>query len=335
LLESRLAGDLGDGERQRRSLADSIGCYAGAGGRRHAAALAWDLLDSHIRNAPEPAPALKALLAADPALGAGGADALIAACAATEDFRFGRYTAAEVEFDRAGQQLMRVGLVRQSILALATSGLALSNLNLLDRTVQQAERVLALARPTGWPYCVGMGLRLLGVTEFQLGRQEAAKSALLDALGWLAPVRRTSAYVLAALRLAVVRRELGELDEALATLEDARQAALDGGISRLMSEVLSVMARILSELGRSDEALTLAEEALATAQTTSQAQHVNALEALVEIHLQAKLPPPATMAAPNAAQAAPARQCCPRLGAGRRSGQGARLRAACQGGTGA
>ena len=300
LLDSRLAGDLGDGERQLRSLAASIGCYAGAG-RRHAAALAWALFDSHTRNAPEPAPALDALLASDPSLGAGGADALIAACAATEDFRFGRYTAAEAEFHLAGQQLTRVGLVRQAILALVTSGLALSNLNLLDRAVQQAERGLALARPTGWPYCVGMGLRLLGVTEFLLGRQGAAKSVLLDALGWLAPLRRTSAYVLAALRLAAVRRDLGELGEALATLEDARQAALDGGNSRLMSEVLAVMARILSELGRSGEALTLAEEALATAQATSHAQHVNALDALVEIHLRAALPPPATMAAPNAA----------------------------------
>jgi signal transduction histidine kinase len=300
LLDSRLAGDLGDGERQRRSLAACADCYAGSS-RRHAVALAWGLLDSHTRNAPEPTPALDALLAGDPSLGSGGADALIAACAATEDFRFGRYIAAEAEFGHAGQELMRVGLVRQAILALVTSGLALSNLNLLDRAVLQAERVLVLARPSGWPYCIGMGLRLLGVTEFLLGRQETAKSALLDALGWLAPLRRTSAYVLTALRLAAVRRDLGEVAEALATLEDARQAALDGGNSRLMSEVLAVMARTLSELGRSSEALTLAEEALATAQAISHAQHVNALEALIEIHLHATLPPPPEMATPNAA----------------------------------
>jgi signal transduction histidine kinase len=305
LLDSRLAADLGDGERQRNSLAAAVRYYQGMGKDgdcRRAAALAWALLDSHTRNMPEPALELGALLASDPRLRAGGVDALLAACTATEAFRVGRYGDAEAAYDQAAEQLLRAGLVRQAIYSLFSAGLANANLNLLDRAVLQAERVLALAQPIGWPYCIGIGLRLLGVTEALLGRQEAAKTALLDALAWMAPLRRTSVYVLTALRLAAICRDLGQFDAALATLEDARSAALDGGLDRLMSEILAVMARTLSELGRADEALTLGEEALAIAQTGSHAQRFNTLEALVEIHLHApSLPPPPGIAAPNAA----------------------------------
>jgi signal transduction histidine kinase len=304
LLESRLAGDLGDGERQRRRLAAAVEHYATLGPDgvwRQAAALAWALLDSHMRNAPEPSPALDALLSADPSCGLGGADALIAACVATEAFRFGRYATAEEEYERAAAQLLKLGLVRQALYSLTTAGLASANLNLLDRAVLQAERVLVLAQPTGWPYSIGMGLRLLGAAEALLGRRETAKTALLDALAWLAPVRRTAVYVLTALRLAATCRSLGQFDEALAALENAREAALSGELTRLMSEILGIMARTLSDLGRSDEALALAQEALETARNFSHAQHGNALEALVEIHLQAALPAPPGMTAPNAA----------------------------------
>lgn len=302
LLDSRLAYDLGDVERQIDALQRAATLYARAGdGRRQAAALAWAQLDVQLRTGLEATPALDALLAADPALGRGGADALIAAAKAGEEFRLGQYGSAESAFGQAADRLMQVGLVRQAIVALGTAGLALSNLNLVDRAVLQAERVLALARQTGWPFLIGSALRLLGSVDAVLERHEASKAALLEALDRLAPLRRTSVYALSALRLAAVCRDLGQFDEALAALEQARIAALEGRHSRLMPEILTVMARTLSELDRADEALTMAQEALETGQKISHASHVNALEALIEIHLHANLPPPPGMTAPNAA----------------------------------
>ena len=166
---------------------------------------------------------------------------------------------------------------------------------------------------------IGTGLRVLGITDAVLGRHEAAKAALLEALDWLAPLRRSSVYMVTAFRLAGACRDLGQFDEALATLEQARAAALEAGHVRLMPDILAGMARTLSELGRAGEALILAEEALDRGRTIAHAAHANALEALIEVHLRAKLPPPPGMVAanPGVALSRPAsrrRRRGPRLG---------------------
>ena len=117
-------------------------------GRRHAAALAWAYFDSQLQGVPDRA-ALDTLLLTDARLGTGDVDALITLATATEEFRFGRYATAEAKFGQASDLLLRVGLVRHAIYALATAAIALSNLNQVDRAVLLAERILELARPTG------------------------------------------------------------------------------------------------------------------------------------------------------------------------------------------
>lgn len=203
---------------------------------------------------------------------------------------------------RAYEAALATGQVRRAINVATNIGNGFTRLNAHHAALEWMERGLNLARPTGWPMCIGVGLMQTAETLRQLGQCQSALELLQEALSALAPLAGSRAYAVALAYQGDLALDAGDHAGALASFTrlEVRGEAL--GQADFQIEARRGQAHALSHLDRAQEALDVAGAALALALEHGDAYNqIVALKVLAEIHACHQLPAPAQMAAPNAA----------------------------------
>ena len=213
------------------------------------------------------------------------------------------------DFGRAVRVLMHAfdaacatGQVRRAINIATNIGNGFTSLNAHDAALEWMQRGLDLARPTGWPMSIGLGLMQTAETLRHLGQRQAALELLNEALATLASLSGSRAYAIAleyqgdlALDGADYQRALDSFARLEERGEALHQADFQSGARR-------GQAHALSHLNRPHEALAKAAASLALAREHGDAYNqIAALRVLAEIHARHVLPDPDPMSAPNAA----------------------------------
>ncbi|MDO8701403.1 MAG: ATP-binding protein [Undibacterium sp.] len=234
---------------------------------------------------------------------------VIAAC----HFDFLAYTSAlSSDFGHAATYGMQTyelalqsGQIRRAINAAVNVGDAFNSLNDHQAALQWMQVGHDLARQTGWPISIGSCLIYMAETLRRLGRLDAAKELLEDAIPLLFSVVGARLHMVALRYLGDLSLDRGEYNAALNCFRELQEQAdkknqFDFRIGSRRGE-----AHALSLLGKPQEALAVAQEAFSLA--TESADHyrkIDVLRVLAAIHLRHQLPAPTLQAkAKNAASA--------------------------------
>ena len=213
------------------------------------------------------------------------------------------------DFGRAIRLLMgsfeaarATGQVRRSINLATNIGNGFTSLNAHHAALEWMQRGLDLARPTGWPMSVGLGLMQTAETLRQLGQREAAAELLHEALVTMAPLAGSRAYAIALEYQGDLALDCGDYAAALDSFArlEVRGKAL--GQADCQIGARRGQAHALSHLNLPQEALAMADAALALAYEHGDAYNqIAALKVLADIHARHVLPEPSLMIAANAA----------------------------------
>ena len=194
------------------------------------------------------------------------------------------------------------GQLRRAINIATNIGNGFTSLNAHHAALEWMQRGLELARPTGWPMSIALGLMQTAETLRQLGQRDAAFELLREALATLAPLSGSRAYAVALEYQGDLALDSGDYARALdsfALLEERgvalHQADFQSGAQR-------GQAHALSQLGRPAEALAKAASAVTLARAQGDAyHHVAALKVLAQIHARHTLPIESELVEPTAA----------------------------------
>ncbi|MYN02720.1 diguanylate cyclase [Pseudoduganella sp. DS3] len=189
------------------------------------------------------------------------------------------------EFGRAISHLMAAfeaarisGQLRRAIILATNIGNAFTRLNAHDAALEWMQRGLELARPTGWPMCIGLCQMQAAETMRHLGQRQAAKGLLRDALQVLAPLSGSRAFVMAL-------EYQGDHAAALASFRELEQRGHALAQSDFHSCARRGQAHALAGLGKLPEAQAAAESALALARELNDPLgQMAALRVLADIH---------------------------------------------------
>jgi diguanylate cyclase (GGDEF)-like protein len=220
----------------------------------------------------------------------------------TSAFQAGDFARAVSLLIRAYEAALATGQMRRAISLATNIGNGFTSLNAHHTALEWMQRGLDLARPTGWPMSVGLGLMQTAETLRQLGQREAALELLREALSTLAPLSGSRAYAIALEYQGDLALDGGDHARALesfARLEERGEALRQADFQ---SSARRGQAQALSQLNRPQEALHKAEAALALALEHGDVYNqIAALKVLAQIHTLHGLPAPKKMVAPNAA----------------------------------
>ncbi|NML62711.1 sensor domain-containing diguanylate cyclase [Massilia sp. RP-1-19] len=203
---------------------------------------------------------------------------------------------------RSYQAAMETGQLRRATSIATNIGNAFTGLNAHHAALEWMQRGLDLARPTGWPMCIGLGLMQSAETLRQLGQRDAAAKLLSEALAAFAPLPNSRAYAITLEYQGDLALDAGDNERALESfrLLEARGDAL--GQADFRSGARRGQAHALSHLNRPQEALAVAQAALALAREYGDASNqISALRVLAAIHTRHSLPAPEAAAAPSPA----------------------------------
>jgi diguanylate cyclase (GGDEF)-like protein len=190
------------------------------------------------------------------------------------------------------------GQVRRAINLATNIGNTFTSLNAHHAALEWMQRGLDLARPTGWPFSIGLGLMQTAETLRQLGQRDAARELLDEALATMAPLAESRAYAVALEYSGHVALDSGDHADALVTFERLEQRGAALKQADFESGALRGQAHALSHLARPHEALLRANAALALAREHSDTSaEIAVLRELADIHTRHDLPPPAAMQA--------------------------------------
>ena len=190
------------------------------------------------------------------------------------------------------------GQVRRAINLATNIGNTFTSLNAHHAALDWMQRGLDLARPTGWPFSIGLGLMQTAETLRQLGQRDAALALLVEALATMAPLAESRAYAVALEYLGDVALDGGDHAGALANFERLEQRGAALGQTDFQTAALRGQAHALSYLGRPHDAVARVNAALALAREHSDTSaEIAALRTLADIHARHALPPPASMQA--------------------------------------
>ena len=190
------------------------------------------------------------------------------------------------------------GQVRRAVNLATNIGNTFTSLNAHHAALEWMQRGLDMARPTGWPFSIGLGLMQTAETLRQLGQRDAARELLVEALATMAPLADSRAYAVALEYLGDVDLDGADYAGALAHFErlEVRGAAL--GQADFESGALRGQAHALSHLERAPEALARADAALKLAREHGETSgEIAALKVLADIHTRHRLPAPSPMQA--------------------------------------
>ena len=199
---------------------------------------------------------------------------------------------------RSFEASMITGQVRRSVNLATNIGNGFTMLGAHHAALEWMQRGLDLARPTGWPLCVGLGLMQTAETLRQLGQRPAARELLHQALATMAPLAGSRAYAVALEYQGDLALDGADYDAALDSFAclEVRGEAL--GQVDFQSSARRGQAHALSHLNRPREALAMAESALALARERGDAySQIAALEVLADLHTRHRLLEPAENAA--------------------------------------
>jgi diguanylate cyclase (GGDEF)-like protein len=203
---------------------------------------------------------------------------------------------------RSFEAAMATGQVRRSVNLATNIGNGFTMLNAHHAALEWMQRGLDLARPTGWPLSVGLGLMQTAETLRQLGQRPAAREQLHEALATMAPLAGSRAYAVALEYLGDLALDGGDYPAALDSFArlEVRGEAL--GQVDFQSSARRGQAHALSQLNRPREALAMADSALALARERGDAySQIAALQVLADLHARHRLPEPRPLIAANAA----------------------------------
>jgi diguanylate cyclase (GGDEF)-like protein len=196
------------------------------------------------------------------------------------------------EFGRAISHLIAAfeaalvsGQVRRAVVLATNIGNAFTRLNAHDAALEWMQRGLELARPTGWPMCIGLTQVQSAETLRHLGQRPAAKALLRDALQILAPLSGSRAFVMALEYQGDLSLDLGDHEAALASFRELEQRGHALAQSDFHSCARRGQAHALAGLGRMAEAQSAAMSALALARELNDPlSQIAALRVLADIH---------------------------------------------------
>lgn len=210
--------------------------------------------------------------------------------------------AAAEAFLRAADIARHWGLRRHALICTVNAGTALQGLGDFDRAAACYDQAALEARAAGWPAVIGACETRLGALLKEIGRLDDALQMLSDALASLAPVppgiNKANACAELAQTLLALQRGLeavGPMSEAIAMYRAMRS-------TDNLSVNLLGLARALSAAGQVEAALAALEEAQALiAEHDFSALVMGVHEVLAEMHRRHDLPAPEGLCLPNAA----------------------------------
>ncbi len=196
------------------------------------------------------------------------------------------------EFGRAISHLIAAfeaalvsGQVRRAVILATNIGNAFTRLNAHDAALEWMQRGLELARPTGWPMCIGLAQMQSAETLRHLGQRPAAKALLRDALQMLAPLAGSRAFVMALEYQGDLALDLGDYEAALASFRELEQRGHALAQSDFHSCARRGQAHALAGLGRIEQAQAAAMSALTLARELNDPfSQIAALRVLADIH---------------------------------------------------
>ncbi|HEY0590076.1 MAG TPA: sensor domain-containing diguanylate cyclase, partial [Pseudoduganella sp.] len=196
------------------------------------------------------------------------------------------------EFGRAISHLIAAfeaalvsGQVRRAVILATNIGNAFTRLNAHDAALEWMQRGLELARPTGWPMCIGLAQMQSAETLRHLGQRPAAKALLREALQMLAPLSGSRAFAMALEYQGDLALDLGDYEGALASFRELEQRGHALAQSDFNSCARRGQAHALAGLGRMLEAQAAAMSALALARESNDPfSQIAALRVLADIH---------------------------------------------------
>jgi diguanylate cyclase (GGDEF)-like protein len=211
---------------------------------------------------------------------------------------FGRAIERQIHAYKAA---LDTGQVQRAIVATVNIGVAFNNLGDYLSSLEWLDRGLGLARAVGWPGCIGMCLMQTAEPLRLLGRRDAARTMLTEALEILRPLDKSHNYGVALQYMGDVALDSGEYQVALDTfamLEERVRQQSQTGISQIVQRG---KAHALCRLDRPAEALDIARRAMVLAQQQGDTYNqIATLKVLADIHAMHPLPAPAGATAPTA-----------------------------------
>ena len=224
----------------------------------------------------------------------------IAAC----QYEFAMYTATlSSDFSRAAEYGMQAyelalqtGKIRRSIIAAINVGDAFNSLNDHQTALNWMERGHVLARKMGWPSTIGSCLIQMAETLRRLGRLDAAKELLVDALPIVSSAVGSRPHLMALRYLGDLSLDSKDFPAALACFSELQEHSDEQKQTDFRIGALRGRAHALSWLNQTKEALIAAQEALVlTQESADNYRQIDVLRVLAAIYLRHKLPQPVEM----------------------------------------
>ncbi len=217
-------------------------------------------------------------------------------------FQSGDFGGAIAPLMHAFDAALATGQLRRAINLAGNVGSAFTNLNAHEAALEWMQRGLALARGTGWPMSVGLGLMQTAQTLRHLGQRDAALALLEEALATLAPLPHARAYAIALEYHGDLALDGGDYERALDSFHKLEERGETLGEKEFQSGARRGQAHALSSLNRPQAALAKADAALAMAREQNDTYNqIAALTVLALIHTRHALPVPEPLFGPNAA----------------------------------
>jgi two-component system sensor histidine kinase/response regulator len=194
---------------------------------------------------------------------------------------------------------LSTGQQRRAMIAAFNISEAFKHLNEYPAALEWTERLLGLARKSGWPGAIGGALMQTAETLRRLERFDAAAETQREALSMMASTASSRNYAMALQHLGDVELDRKQYAAALDIFQVVEQRAIALGQTDMKSKALRGQAEALLQLGEPESALQAAHAALAGAQSDALRQ-IAALRIIANIHARHTLPPPLEMRAATA-----------------------------------
>ena len=238
-------------------------------------------------------------LAAHPQAAARGPEIYASGPRGSAQFYAGRYADIVPHVSANLQRARSMGLVRMHVHLSLNCAIAHESLNDVLAAITLREAALATSRERGWPAYVAHSLYSLARNHQMLGNQRARLELLERACANLGPIASSFNAVAAQVHLGEARLAVGDVAGALEVFRPAHQRATTQGFDALLPRTMVGEGRCLAAQGYLEGAHRLTLRAWE--QAPGHDTQCHALEALIELHLQAPLPGPAVLDAPTPA----------------------------------
>ena len=225
---------------------------------------------------------------------------VIAAC----HYEFLMYTSTLTsDFSRAAEYGMQTyelalqtGQIRRAIIAAINVGDAFNSLNEHQTALNWMERGHVLARKMAWPSSIGSCLIQMAETLRRLGRLDAAKELLIDALPIVSSAVGSRPHLMALRYLGDLSLDRKDYPAALKCFCELQEHSDVHMQTDFRIGARRGRAHVLSYLNQPNEALTVAQEALVlTQESADNYRQIDVLRVLAAIYLRHKLAPPIAM----------------------------------------